>query len=265
MKHIYFKMLNVSFLTLFLAIVTTSSFYANAVSMSAHRIYLDNNKREQSFVIYNQNTDSQECDLSLRHYDYDDIGNMTAHTKTDTPEHSAKNWIRFSPQKFVLTPANAQTVRFIMRRKANITAEEYRSYLVIDCGVESKPVDTARKSTQATVSVAPKLVHNVPIIVRTGELNAKVSISDIKVVNGSVHFNINRTGNRSVYGDVALFNRKTGDRVSYQIGISIYPETSRLALSLAAGEYNANDLVLRFIENKLYGGDLEIEQDLKAE
>ena len=265
MKNIHFKMLRVSFLTLFFVVIAGSSFYANAVNMSAHRIYLDNNKINQSFVIFNQNTDTQNCSLGLRHYDFDDIGTMTIPTLSDTPENSAESWIRFSPKKFVLTPAHSQTVRFIMRRKANITAQEYRAYLVVDCGVESRPVETLTNDNQAKLTVSPKLVHNIPIIVRTGALEAKVTLSDIKIVSGVVHFNINRTGNRSVYGDVGLFNKKTGDRVSFQTGVSIYPETSRIALSLPTGEYNTKDLVLRFIENKLYGGDLEVELDFDTQ
>lgn len=259
MKFNPFFLKKVKFLAVSLSAlsVTLVSLSSQAVHLSTYRIYLDNDNRTQSFIVFNKNTASQECNLSLRHYDFDEQGNMQDYKTKALPENSAKNWIRFSPRKFTLTPANSQTVRFNMRRKAKAKAAEYRSYLVIDCGAVTDV--TAKKEM---ISIKPKLIHNVPIIVRMGELNTNVKLTDFTVTNEKINFFIERKGDRSVYGDIELIDKKTNTKISYQLNLSIYPETSRKSFSLGTKGYNPEDLIVRFIENPKFGGDIVIEHDV---
>lgn len=233
--------------------------YSNAIGMSAFRIYLDQDNPQTDFIIYNHNTLPQECQLRLRHYTFDDAGKMTEYKGEEPLDNSAESWVRFSPRKFTLTPQNNQTVKFVMRRKARSEAAEYRSYVSIDCGVEIKSGDDSKKEM---ISIAPKLVHNLPIIVRTGKLDATLNISNVNIKDGNVYFRLNRTGNRSVYGDVQLIEKSTGDVISEQKTLSLYTETSHSDFHLNLQNKKPAGLMLRFTENKAFGGTLIAEKDL---
>lgn len=230
------------------------SFSSQAVHMSTHRIYLDDDNRNNSFILFNREIESQECKLTLGHNNFDNNGNMTKHQANKLPDNSAKNWIRFSPKRFTLTTARSQTVRFTMRRKAKAKAAEYRSYLIIDCGAIQAEDPTKR------VSITPKLIHNIPIIVRMGKLDADISFSDFKLEGNDLIFKILRSGTRSIYGNIALFNKETGKSLSSQSGLSIYPESSNTEFYLSTKGVPIENLIIKFSENKNYGGDKVIEQ-----
>ena len=241
----------------YLCFVSVNSY---AIGLSAFRIYLDSDKPQTSFMIYNHDTQPQDCKLLLRHYTYDANGKMSEYKGTEPLPNSADDWIRFSPKRFVLTPANNQTVKFMMRRRANSEPDEYPSYVSLDCGAEVKIDKDGKKKSK--LSVAPKLVHNLPIIVRTGKLNAQMTFSDINITNKSVEFTLNRSGSRSVYGDVQLIDKSSGEVISEAKTISIYPETTRVAKNLTLDGNNPKQLKLKFVEDKNYGGTITIEQDL---
>jgi P pilus assembly chaperone PapD len=240
--------------------ITFASLSSQAVHLSTYRIYLDDDERTKSFIVFNRNTGSQDCRLKLRHYDFDEQGNMFDYKTNELPENSAKNWVRFSPKKFTLTPANSQTIRFSMRRKAKAQSAEYRSYLVVDCGAAESPTEKKQM-----ISIKPKLIHNVPIIVRMGELNANVKLTDFTFTKDTFNFFIERSGDRSIYGDIELVDKESGERISYQLNFSMYPETSKQSFKLSMHGHNPADLKVRFIENSKFGGEITLEKDLISE
>ncbi len=233
---------------------------AYAISISAYRIYMDDDNRTTSFMVMNREVEPQECELKLRHYNFDVDSNLLQVSDDVLPENSAQEWVRFSPKKFTLTPAHTQTIRFTMRRRADATDGEYRSYLEVDCGAEVK----ISENEAPILSIKPKLMHNIPIIVRVGTLDAQVSIDNVKVDGDGLAFTIYRNGSRSVYGDVELINKNTESKVSYQSGVSIYPESSRYHFVLGREGVAASDLRVRFVENKNYGGSITVEKDATA-
>jgi len=235
------------------------SLSAQAVTISEYRIYLDEDKRNVSFVIFNRESSHQNCSLSLTHNDFDIESRMTHLENNIIPKNSAKDWIRYSPQEFSLTPGQSQMVRFTMRRKANAQDGEYRSYLLIDCGLA--PSSDEKDKTKPQVALQTKLVHSVPIIVRSGRLEASVWIDNIQTSENELRFTLNRKGNRSVYGDIELINKKSGKIIAIQRNFSIYPESERFNFSLNRQNIELNDLKIRFIENKLYGGNIILEKE----
>ena len=241
----------------FTLVFSAVSFSSQAVHISTYRIYLDKDNRNTSFMIFNRDAKSQECNLSLKHYNFDGNGVMSNYEGEGVPAHSAKNWLRFSPKKFTLTPANTQTVRFSMRRKARAEAAEYRSYVVVDCGAVKM-----QGAEDQLISIQPKLIHNVPIIVRTKALDAKVSFEDIVIGNGLLNFSLARRGNRSIYGKIELINKLTDDVIGSSRGISVYTESSKYPLSYKIGEHKLENMKLRFTEDTQYGGSIVYEQDL---
>jgi len=244
------------FIGLLLAVFSTPNM---AVSLTSYRIFLDKNHRSEAFMVFNREQQSETCKLSLQDFPFDKAGNMGKKITGKPPQTSVINLVRFSPRSFVIKPGHSQTVRFSLRRKANMAPSEYHSYISIDCG---KVKET--KHNSAPLSLTPRLVHNVPVIARTGDLSAKVSISHAHINNkGKLAFRLNRTGKRSVYGKIEILNLENKKVVNYLQGVSLYTQSAYRDFEFSLPKNsNINNLEVSFIEDKKYGGDLAIYQKL---
>jgi hypothetical protein len=254
---------NIGYLTTLLGLLFLTSFTTSAMSLSTYRIYLDNDNSTASFVMYNKSTVAETCRLSLVHNSFDETGQLTQLDDDIVPENSAVPWIRFSPKNFTADGRTPQTVRFTLRRKANSQPAEYRSYLEVYCDkVEDTTPKSASSSELPSIGVKPRLVQNVPIIVRTGKLDAEISFSNVSIKDESIFFNVNRTGNRSVYGDIELVNKNNGEVISYTRNNSLYTETKSSSHKLAVKGFPNDKLALRFVEDKKYGGSITHQEDV---
>lgn len=226
---------------------------AFSVGVSAIRIYLDNTRSEQSFAVYNKVPENQVCDLLLRHFEIAENGELKAYPDDQIPKNSAKNWIRFSPRKFTLKASESQSVRFRLRRKPNSEVAEFRSYLTVDCKLAGTK---SALNADIQFSLVPRLRHNIPIIVRTGKLEASVEFTDINVTNKQIKFSVVRQGTRSVYGHLALINSRTNEIISQNPSFVIYPETQKKSVAFMTKGINSANLSIRFVENKNEGGSI---------
>lgn len=249
-----------------LCVLSAACFHSQAVSLSTYRIYLDQDDRTESFIMYNRTVFSEECSLSLVHNNFDVNGNMTKVADDIVPKNSAKPWIRFSPKNFTVEAKAPQTVRFTLRRRANTEANEYRSYLRVDCTPISPVVkSSSHDSEHAKMTLRPKLIQQIPIIARTGKMSALLSFDNIEVKNNTVAFDMIRTGKRSVYGKVELLNHNTGEVIRYNTNISIYPEVGRESKTFPLKNNAPEDLTLRFTEDKTHKNSLVYEQRIIPE
>jgi len=234
-----------------------------AVSLTSYRIYLDKNLRTESFLIFNRELQTEDCRLSFYDFPFDKASNMGKRITGIAPKKSATSLVRFSPKKFQIKGGSSQTVRFSLRRKANMPVSEYHSYLSINCG---KITDNrTNRANTSIISLSPRLVHNIPVIARTGELSASINFSDIRIdKNGKLAFKLNRSGNRSVYGVIEIINKDSGKVINYLQGISIYVQSDyrEFDFSLPKG-VDINSLYIRFKEDSRYGGSITINHDVK--
>jgi len=253
-----------------LAAVLLCSTAGQAVSLTTYRIYLDDNNRTESFIVFTRGTQPEKCDLDFKHFDFDSVGKMTMNQGTALPANAADDWVRYSPRNFVVQPGKPQTIRFSMRRKPNTEAAEYRSYIAIRCeDVVNDPVASGKDNVvvkdRVQMNVKPLLVQNVPLIIRTGSLNVSASISDVVVGGGKITAKLNRSGPRSIYGRVSLVDKKSDEEYAFTEAVSVYPETSTYAFEFAlhADMPPLEQLKLKFTEDENYGGDLTIEKSVK--
>jgi hypothetical protein len=241
--------------------VSIGSFDSLAASLTTYRIYLDNSNRSESFVVFSNSKGSERCSLDFKYFNFDEFGNMSLHRDEKPPVNAAEEWVRYSPRNFVLEPSRPQTIRFSMRRKPNSEANEYRSYISIACDAVDNTNDGLElPKDRPTVQVKPKLVQNVPLIIRTGVLDAEASFSGLSAANNVVKGKLLRSGKRSIYGDLSLINTKTNEEVGVMKSISIYPETSSYEFKFP---YSGSEKVsVRFTEDTNYGGSLVIEKEV---
>ncbi|KXI27658.1 hypothetical protein [Paraglaciecola hydrolytica] len=242
---------------------------SHGVTLTTYRIYLDDNNRSESFIVFTRDVVPEDCSLSLKHFDFDATGKMSLYKGAELPAYSAEEWVRFSPKNFVIQPGKPQTIRFSMRRKPNTEAQEYRSYVSVSC--EDIVSEVAVKDSNApkdrpTVSVKPKLVQNVPLIIRTGPLEVDASFGDIKLQGDLVRGKILRSGTRSLYGRISLVDKTSGEEIAFNDSISIYPETLEHSFEISASNDKniaLEQLALKFEEDEQYGGSLQFQKNLK--
>jgi len=266
----YGIVIKVKAITVFLLLLTIP-LVSNAASLTTYRIYLDDNNRTEAFIVFAKGSTSEQCSMNFTHFDFDEKGTISKNDGKILPENSAKPWVRYSPRNFILNPGKPQTVRFSMRRKPNAEAKEYRSYVAMRCeklvvNEDSSAIASNDNPDRPNISIQPVLVQNVPIIVRTGKLHVEASFTDIKINNNTVSATLARKGTRSLYGRLLLVDVVSGDEVSFTNGVSIYPETTSFPVSFdIPGKYQSlpkNNLLLKFVEDENYGGELVIEKRL---
>jgi hypothetical protein len=237
-------------LVILLAFISTQLW---AVTISTHRIYLDKSQKTKSMILFNRSIEIQSCRVSLRHYTYGAEGKHTEVKGKDLPKDAANKFLRYSPRSFNIPARAQQNVNIMMRRSINQADGEYRAIFAIACKDKVDEV-IAEKS----VTITPRLVHNIPIIIRKGKPEVQVALKNITLNNKKVSFQVHRQGERSVYGDVELFNTETNKVESRIRGVSIYPGTDSKSFSFSLNLENTESLILRFREDPTYGGSIEI-------
>lgn len=149
---------------------------------------------------------------------------------------SALSFIRYSPRQMTLGPHESQTVRLQARPPAGEPPAEYRTHFSVtatpppDTGVDIAAAASGTRSDLLQVRVTPIYGIMIPIIVRTGELSAQTSISDVHLVESegrrAIGFAINRSGDRSVYGGIDIFLEGSGSpkKIGGIRGLGVYGE-----------------------------------------
>jgi hypothetical protein len=183
-------------------------------------------------------------------------------TEADPGQLFADKYIRFFPRSVTLGPNESQVVKVQLTRTNELTAGEYRSHFYFRAEPKARPLgekEAPRDTTTISVRLTPIFGITIPVIIRIGESTAKISLSDLalNIVNDTVpRFRLvfNRTGNMSVYGDLAVDYISTQGkitRVGIANGIAVYtPNTKRqfqFNLNRAPGvDYKAGTLRVYF-------------------
>jgi hypothetical protein len=104
-----------------------------------------------------------------------------------------------------------------VRKPANLAAGEYRSHLSFDRlpdADQATNIENLNKQApneQIGISITALLGVSIPVIVREGSVDAKVSISNLELKKPAaanqppvLALQLNRLGNRSTYGDIVV-------------------------------------------------------------
>ncbi|MEM7680091.1 MAG: hypothetical protein AAF182_03715 [Pseudomonadota bacterium] len=215
------------------AVLAVATKDAHAVRVSLKRVVFDESKRSEILTIINNSSEPKTYRLGWKKYRMDENEALKAieEGEDDSGILWADNMVRYAPRRITVAPGGTQQVRLLLRRPKDMQEGEYRSHLWIV--TEGKPdafnPDPSSQARQIRLEVQPAI--SLPIFVRQGELNVETSISDISAKRNSngltVGFTLNRTGNRSIYGDVDFVCTDI-DTVIHQVkGIAVYRETAR--------------------------------------
>ncbi len=216
------------------------------------RITLEPGERVGQVTVMNNGNKAVTLRISFVNYHMRADGSFVEASDPLPGEHFADEFLQYAPRRIYLEPGEGQVVRVLARPPSGKPAE-YRSHLRFQTEPDVQPGDSARGGgTQKGMSIQliPLYGVSIPVIVRTGELSATVSIDGLAVRRGPraqpmVTFKLHRTGNRSVYGDVRLYFTPRGGEerlVGETLGLAVYPPLNSRQINVPFNKLDAATL-----------------------
>ena len=199
------------------------------------RIVFDKNQRAAQLDLINSGSETATYRISVANRRMSETGEFSAIDSPGPGEQFAGDLLRYSPRQVVLAPGGGQTVRISLRKPADLAAGEYRSHLIFvkiaaPKGASSIEAEAA-PSNEVSVQLTMLVGLSIPVIVRQGETTASVALNGLGLLNpvagqpATLAMNLQRSGNRSVYGDLsATFTPQGGpaQEVGKAGGVAVY-------------------------------------------
>lgn len=257
------------YLYILLFAITIPSFISTVIGqgnllVTPKRVVFEGLKRSEELNLANVGSDSATYMISFIQIRMKADGSVETITEPDSAQNFADKYLRVFPRRVTLAPNEAQTVKVQVTKSNELTPGEYRSHLYFRAVPNEKPLGEKEASKDSSISVKliPIFGISLPIIIRQGESNAKLNISDVsfKVDRDStpvLNVSFNRTGNMSLYGDVTVNYISSNGKITpvgNVRGLAVYtPNTVRnfhLALAQKSGiNYHTGKLHIIYTED----------------
>jgi len=205
------------------------------------RVVMDDKTRSVSLTLVNQGNEEASYRMFFRNIRMSDEGKFNIIEEGDdiSKERFADKMLRFSPRRISIPPQSKQTIRVVARKPQGLEKGEYRSHMVFRRLPKQQSVLEQTNNDALELAIQPVVEVTIPIIVRHNDPEASVELSQLTVqadkddpTNHIAQVNINRDGDRSIYGDLELiWESTTGNRytVGEARGLSVYyPNTTRI-------------------------------------
>ncbi|MES1224114.1 MAG: molecular chaperone [Bacteroidota bacterium] len=196
------------------------------------RIVFEGSKRYEEINLANTGKDTARYVISLMHVRMKEDGSFEEITEPGAGENFADKYIRFFPHSVSLGPDESQVVKIQLNRSNELTAGEYRSHLYFRAIPNMAPLGEKQPATDSGISVklVPVFGISIPVIIRVGDANTEVSLTDpsVEMAEDTVpvlNMTFLRKGNMSVYGDLSVdYVSVQGKTISAGIikGIAVY-------------------------------------------
>lgn len=252
----------------FLAIIFAVVLFSNNLSaqgnllITPRRVVFEGSKQSQELTLANTGADTAKYTVSFVQYRMTEEGSFVQIDVPDEGQMFADKYLRFFPRTVTLPPNGSQVIRMQYRKMPDMQIGEYRSHVYF----RAIPKETLMGDEQAnadTTSIGIKLVPifgiSIPVIIRNGELDVKVELTNISldlksdtVPNLTITFE--RTGAKSVYGDVSvMWAPAQGDPVEVGVvrGLAVYTPNKlrkfKMQLRNVPGvDYTKGKLLIKF-------------------
>lgn len=206
------------------------------------RVVFDGKAQKETLYLVNRGNDTTTFSISFVNYLMREDGSFVAITHRDSVPMNAVPYLRIFPRQVTLAPNESQTVLLQLRKSAAMEPGEYRSHIYFRSETDYAPVgmSSSEKSDGVSIRLSPIYGICIPVIIRTGAVNVKATISDARIENASdtsrlLRLTINRTGNISTYGDLTVYfvsDRGREEEVGSLKGVGIYTTTPRRLIAI---------------------------------
>ncbi len=145
---------------------------------------------------------------------------------------SIQSYVRYSPRRVTLAPAESQVIRIAVRRGLDIPEGEYYSHfrvLTLNSGDPSADLSDAKKeATASAVVIAARSAVAIPIIWRNSRATSAASIESVRIDEDTnkLTVDVRRHGQLSVRGYLHVIeNAADGTRIALAepVPLVIYP------------------------------------------
>lgn len=246
-----YKFRNIAFL-LILSLVAGFSIPVKAqgnLLVTPRRVVFDGSRRVMELNLANTGQDTARYNISFVQYRMTEDGDFEEITEPDPGQYFADRHLRFFPRTILLGPSESQTVRMQVIGRERLDPGEYRSHVyfrAVPNELALGEIDPNADTTMVSIRLIPIFGITIPVIIRVGESTTKVFLSDLKLSENEegqklLAFTFNRSGNMSVYGDIAVTHIApdgTETKVGVVNGIAVYTPNAvrKFQLLLNQGE-----------------------------
>ena len=245
---------------------STSAHAAGDLLIAPTRVVLDG--RRGTEVILNNIGDEEatyRITLELRRMnaqgrlDDVDLENATVQEK------SALDAIRYAPRRVTLPPNQPQSIRIGLQPNDGLPDGEYRAHMLFRAIPKATPVAAAPSPTEGLkIQITPIYGISIPVIVRKGHVSATAALANVRIGKDNegptLEFDMNRSGNRSLFGEIHVTKPGVSEPLHVSKGIAIYPEISQRVVSIPLSPELAaqvhGDIIISYYEAPEAGGGL---------
>ncbi len=207
--------------------------------ITPRRVVFEGSKRSADLNLANTGQDSATYAISVVQIRMREDGGFDPIETPDPGQRFADKNIRYFPRMVTLGPKEAQVVKVQLIKTEELTPGEYRSHFYFRSIPRLKPLgneNSGQDSAAISIKLTPIFGITIPVIIRVGEYNAGISITDpsfsfVQDTIPVIRMNLNRTGTMSVYGDIVVDHIASDGhttRVGTANGVAVYsPNTVR--------------------------------------
>ncbi len=277
-KTVDYYLLTVMFLMILLSFVLEVE--AN-VTVSPTRLILENGERSATVKLINPDNETAVYRISFVNMEMTEGGDFDEVAASDNREERLANYlaqdlIRYSPRQVSLPPKQAQLVRLQVMLPADLEDGEYRSHILFQ-EIPNQIQEENENGEETGINISLRAIYGVsiPVIIRHGETQADVKISDLNLKRDSenriseLSLAIKRSGNQSVYGDIEVtFSPDEGEirLVGAVRGTAIYTdiETREYNVNLNPDDFILQNGILKVVykQTAAEGGKILAENEL---
>lgn len=205
----------------------SSQAFANILISKTYTI-LDS-KRSDILEVTNMSNQKMRYKVKMVNYKQNPDGSYEISYDSDI---SANELLYVSPKNFILDKRQTQTIR-VMKKSSknkafkNLADGEYRTHLVVqeaeslddNFSVSSIEDEKIVKEGGFSIEIEGLMGVSIPVIVRQGDLTSNAKIISAKLEGNELSLKVNRTGNKSVRGDLTIFanNKEIGKATNFAI------------------------------------------------
>lgn len=185
--------------------------------------------------------------------------------KATVAEKAALEVIRYAPRRVTLPPNQPQSIRVGLQPNEALPDGEYRAHMLFRAIPKTPAVDGSQNATDGVkIQLIPIYGISIPVIVRKGNLQATAALNNVRFGKDeqgpTLELDINRSGNRSLFGEIHVSKPGATEPLSVTKGLAAYLEIDRRTVSIPLSAELASrmrgEVIVSYFEAPEAGGGL---------
>jgi hypothetical protein len=235
-------------LRIFLLLVTVIGLNVKTLAqgdllVTPRRVVFEGKHQKEELNLVNIGKDTVTYTITFQQFNMKEDGAFELIENSKSDPNSAEPYLRIFPRKVTLAPKEPQVIMMQYKRKADMADGEYRSHLYFRADIDNSALGQKKVNKDSTMlgfKLIPVYGLSIPVIIRTGNLNVKAELSELKLESqakgkDNLKFALNRKGNKSLYGDIRIeFKPDNGKAIEITRlkGVGVYTNIEKRYISV---------------------------------